>query len=149
MSALNQIAAVTFSLGGSLFTSLGLIFMKIGNIKAETLKKDTPGLKTGPLRQPIWWLGLLCLLGFGVSLNGVAISLGNVMLISSTSCFTIVCNGILAPLILKEKFQWKVDGVAIFIISAGSTVAALVVPGVPETKIDEENVVEITTGRYL
>ena len=50
MSALNQIAAVMFSLGGSLFTSLGLILMKIGNIKAEALKKDHPDLKTGALR---------------------------------------------------------------------------------------------------
>ena len=149
MSALNQIAAVMFSLGGSLFTSLGLILMKIGNIKVEALKKENPGLKTSPLRQPIWWLGMVCLLGLGVSLNGVAMSLGNVMLISSTSCFTIICNGILAPLILKEKFQWKVDGVAIFIISAGSTVAVLVVPNEPPTKIDEQNVLQITTGRYM
>ena len=151
MSALNQIAAIKFFFSRWVFIykPRGLIFMKIGNIKVEILKKDTPGLKTGPLRQPIQWLGLLCLLGFGVSLNGVAISLGNVMLISSTSCFTIVFNGILAPLILKEKFQWKVDGVALFIISAGSMVAALIFPGVPETKIDEKNVVEITTGRYL
>lgn len=92
---------------------------------------------------------MVCLLGLGVSLNGVAMSLGNVMLISSTSCFTIICNGILAPLILKEKFQWKVDGVAIFIISAGSTVAVLVVPNEPPTKIDEQNVLQITTGRYM
>jgi hypothetical protein len=71
------------------------------------------------------------------------------MLISSTSCFTIICNGILAPLILKEKFQWKVDGVAILVISAGSTVAVLVVPSAPQITIDEENVVQITTGRYM
>ena len=70
------------------------------------------------------------------------------MLVSSTSSFTIICNGILAPLILKEKFQWKVDGVAILIIGVGSTVAVLVVPSVPQAKIDEENVVQITNGHY-
>jgi len=55
--------------------------------------------------------------------NGFAIGLGNIILISSTSCLTIVFTCIMSPIILKEKFVWVRDGVTILLVGSGSAIA--------------------------
>jgi len=55
--------------------------------------------------------------------NGFAIGLGNIILISSTSCLTIVFTAILSPIILKEQFVWIRDGVTILLVGSGSATA--------------------------
>ena len=74
-------------------------------------------------KQWQFWLGFF-LLTVGVVCNGVALRFGNIILISSTSCFTIIFNAIFSPVMLKEKFVWKIDGVALLLVSFGSIMAS-------------------------
>ena len=53
----------------------------------------------------------------------VAVSYGYILIISSTSCFSIVFTALLSPFLLKEKFNWKIDGVTILLIGIGSTMS--------------------------
>lgn len=49
--------------------------------------------------------------------------MGNILLISSTTSFTIIFNAILSPIVLGEKFRWKIDGVTIMMLATGSSIA--------------------------
>ena len=62
-------------------------------------------------------------LGCGQIANGLAIALGNIILIASTSCLTIVFAAIFSPILLKEKFSCKLDGLTIFMVASGSLIA--------------------------
>jgi hypothetical protein len=53
----------------------------------------------------------------------VALKFGNIILISSTSCFTIIFTGLLSPIVLGERFRLKVDGVTIALVATGSLIA--------------------------
>jgi uncharacterized membrane protein len=53
----------------------------------------------------------------------VALAFGNVILISSTSCFSIMFTAMLSPIVLGEKFYWKIDGVTIGFITIGTIFA--------------------------
>ena len=53
----------------------------------------------------------------------VALKLGNILLISSTTSFTIIFTAILSPIFLGEKFRWKIDGVTITMLAIGSSIA--------------------------
>lgn len=55
--------------------------------------------------------------------NASAVALGNVILISSTSCLTVIFTAMLSPVLLKEKFQWRRDGVSIALVGLGSIIA--------------------------
>jgi len=46
---------------------------------------------------------------------------GSLILLSSTSCFTIIFNSLLAPLCVGEKFSWFVDGLTIVFVTIGCT----------------------------
>ena len=61
-------------------------------------------------------------------LFSVALFLGNMLLIASTACLTIVFNAVLSPLLLKEKFKLYPDGVTVLLLSFGSTFAGTQVP---------------------
>jgi len=56
-------------------------------------------------------------------LNAFALGLGNIILIASTSCITIVFSAIMSPIILKEKFVFKEDGITILLVAMGSITA--------------------------
>jgi len=56
-------------------------------------------------------------------LNAFALGLGNIILIASTSCITIVFSAIMSPILLKEKFVFKRDGVTIILVAIGSVTA--------------------------
>jgi len=60
----------------------------------------------------------------GGSLKAVAVSFGSVLVISSTSCCTIIFSVTLTTLLLKEQFIWKKDGVTVLILSIGVMMAA-------------------------
>ena len=63
---------------------------------------------------------------------------------SSTSCFSIIFTAILSPLILGEKFSWRVDGVSIALISIGSTFTTTQRPHyIPKIDMTSENVDDI------
>lgn len=68
---------------------------------------------------------LLGMLGLAMSqiLNGFALGLGNIILISSTSCFTIVFSAFLSPIMLRERFEFMLDGITILLVGTGSITA--------------------------
>lgn len=49
--------------------------------------------------------------------------MGNILLISGTTSFTIIFTAILSPIFLGEKFRWKIDGVTIMMLAIGSSIA--------------------------
>ena len=113
-----NIVALGFSVTGSVFTALGLISIKLANIDMEKPENDN---------KIIWFhkYMLIGMLFFTISqiLNGFALALGNIILISSTSCTTIVFSAIFAPIILKERFEFMLDGITILLVGTGSIVA--------------------------
>ena len=113
-----NIVALGFSVTGSVFTALGLISIKLANIDMEKPENDN---------KIIWFhkYMLIGMLFFTISqiLNGFALALGNIILISSTSCITIVFSAIFAPIILKERFEFMLDGITILLVGTGSIVA--------------------------
>eukprot|EP00356_Strombidium_inclinatum_P013617 CAMPEP_0170490864 /NCGR_PEP_ID=MMETSP0208-20121228/9924_1 /TAXON_ID=197538 /ORGANISM="Strombidium inclinatum, Strain S3" /LENGTH=158 /DNA_ID=CAMNT_0010766335 /DNA_START=90 /DNA_END=566 /DNA_ORIENTATION=+ len=92
--------------------------MKIGNIKSETSIR----FKNMYYAQVEWLLGVF-ILGIGQLLNALALKFGNIMLIASTSCVTIIISAVLSPLVLGERFFWKSDGITIMLIASGSICA--------------------------
>jgi hypothetical protein len=69
----------------------------------------------------------------------VALKFANILLISSTSCFTIIFTGILSPIVLGERFRFMVDGVTIILVATGSITAAAQQPS-NEFKPTSENI---------
>jgi uncharacterized membrane protein len=124
MAAFNDIdikwnlVALGFSIIGSICTALGMICIKLANIAIE--KPENAG-------KSVWWHKYMLLgmffLAMSQILNAFALGLGNIILISSTSCITIIFNAVFAPLILNEKFEFKLDGVTIILVGAGSIIA--------------------------
>lgn len=57
----------------------------------------------------------------GQVLNIMALDYATVVLLSATSCFTLIFNSMLAPYFLGEKFEWKSDGTTIAILIIGSS----------------------------
>lgn len=113
-----NLVALGFSISGSLCTALGLVSIKLANIDIEKPEKQG---------QIIWFhkYMLLGMLGLAVSqiLNGFALGLGNIILISSTSCFTIVFSAFLSPIMLRERFEFMLDGITILLVGTGSITA--------------------------
>lgn len=62
---------------------------------------------------------------FGVGCNTIALSYGNILLLSSSSSFTMIFNLLMARFILKEDFNVKWDGLAIILVLAGSSVCVI------------------------
>ena len=113
-----NLVALAFSISGSFCTAMGFICIKLANIAIE--QPENKGKSV--------WLHKYMLIGMfflacSQILNAFALGLGNIILISSTSCFTIVFNAILSPIILKEKFEFKLDGVTIILVATGSITA--------------------------
>lgn len=96
--------------------------MKIANLKVEKMKNNAKFYC-----QLEWLFGLLVIIG-GLFFNALALFLGNMLLIASTACLTIVFNAVLSPLLLKEKFKCFPDGVTVLLLSFGSTFAGTQVP---------------------
>lgn len=94
--------------------------MKMANMKVEKMPKSS---QARFYCQIEWLFGLLLLI-INILLNMLALTLGSILLIASTSCATIVFNGILAPLLLNEKFKIFPDGCTVLLLSIGSTLAA-------------------------
>jgi hypothetical protein len=71
----------------------------------------------------------------------MALKFGNLILIATTSCFAIIITAILTPIMLKEKFTWKIDGVSIGLITAGCSIAIYQQPeDVSVDKLTADNV---------
>lgn len=71
------------------------------------------------------------------------------ILISSTSCFSIIFTAILSPIILGEKFYWKIDGVTIGFITVGTLFAVTQKPKIIEDKLTPENVSQVSMDRLM
>ncbi len=76
-------------------------------------------LKSNKLLYIIEFYDFLCYLISYI----VALKFGNILLISSTSCITIVFTAFLSPIILKEIFICKIDGFTSIMIVIGSILA--------------------------
>lgn len=129
---LRYFLAVMSSCSASLCMSTGLILMKLANLKVEK------GLGKGRkfYCQIEFFFGGLCLC-LANCFNLIALSLGNILIIASTACVTIVFNAILSPLILGEKFKPHPDGTTVLFISLGSTLAATQIPSKQPVLTDE------------
>jgi uncharacterized membrane protein len=102
---------------GSFFTAFGLILMKIATIKAEGTESEK-----NPMMRKDYLFGLIIVI-LAQAFNAMALKFGNLILIATTSCFCIVITAILTPIMLKEKFMWRVDGLSIGLITIGCTIA--------------------------
>lgn len=111
---------------GSFLTAFSFMMFKLANTQVDNYQK-LGGLnwwRQIVYLQPLWLVGLSMLIS-GQVVNTWALEYGNVILLSSTSTFTLVFNSILAPLLLGERFEWASDGATIAIILAGSTLCLL------------------------
>ena len=85
--------------------------------------------------SPMWFVGFLLLFA-ATALNGCklifindltilfnnlgALNFASIILISSTSCATIIFNTILAPIFLNESFSLKRDGILVLFLTVGT-----------------------------
>ena len=106
--------ALIFTLGGSFFSAMSFTLMKYSINRNQRLRTNLP-----VYLQKFWMTGL-CTSLFGVACNTLAISFGNILLLSSSSAFTMIFNMLMARFILKEDFNVKWDGLAIFLVCCGS-----------------------------
>ena len=82
-------------------------------------------------------------------MTAAALKFGNLILIASTSCFCIVITAILTPIMLKEKFMWRVDGLSIGLITVGCTIAIYQQPeDVSVDKLNANNVTQIAIEKW-
>jgi len=72
----------------------------------------------------VWIIGVAIAL-VGIYLNGLALNYGTVVLLSSTTGFTLIFSDILAPIVFGEKFTWGVDGLIAGILIVGSSICAM------------------------
>lgn len=94
-------------------------------MKLATLKTERSSTSAYKLKE--YRLGLFIVLSGNIFV-AIALEYGTIVLISITSCFCVVFTAILSPMILKEKFMWKVDGLSISLICVGCTLALLQQP---------------------
>ena len=78
----------------------------------------------------------------------MALKYGNIILISSTSCFCIIITAMLTPCMLKEKFMWRVDGVSIGLISFGCTIAIYQQPQSVKEDFNANNVTDRAVDKF-
>ena len=150
-SEVNNGLAIPLALVGNAINSIGYIIQKQAHMnneiklqkwmaeqdndpeKAMKTTTDYPKVQCGCkkipgnhfLISPYWWFGLI-LYGFGSAIHGVALSNGSHTIIAPMDAFTLVCNAIFAPLILKEVFSKpQLVGTGILVLGiAGIAVSA-------------------------
>ena len=74
--------------------------------------------------HPYWMIGILAC-AMGQALNTYSLNYASVILLSSTCCFTIIFNSVLAPYFLSENFSIKSDGTTIVLLIVGSLMCLL------------------------
>ena len=62
---------------------------------------------------------------FGGVLNVLAVSYGNLFILSSASALTLMFNGIYSRIILKEIFSFRYDGIAMLFILSGQIICVI------------------------
>ena len=106
-------AAVIFAVLGSFFISFAFVTMKIAHVRRESGNKNQSILRT-----PLWWGGFLMGI-IGNCCNIAALAAGNVFLLSTTCCISIIFNTIFCVILLKEKL-YLIRLVALVIIMVGT-----------------------------
>jgi hypothetical protein len=86
-------------------------------------KVQSSGAKSSIFLNPIWILGFICLF-IGSLFNVVALGLGDQILFSITSSFSIVLNTVFSVIFLRESLLLS-DFFSICIICGGSTLFLL------------------------
>ena len=74
--------------------------------------------------NPIWLLGLVCVVTGGV-LNGAMLPFCDLVLLSTTVGLSIIFSNLLAVRFLGEKLVWKYDLLAFFLVIGGCTAIVL------------------------
>ena len=74
--------------------------------------------------NPIWLLGLICVVTGGV-LNGLMLPFCDLVLLSTTVGLSIIFSNLLAVRFLGEKLVWKYDLLAFFLVIGGCTAIVL------------------------
>lgn len=124
---------VTLAIIGSVMTSVSYILMKIGalryerSLNANDKSREQVGMTNVIIFNWQYISGFLLLLG-SLIINSVAINYASIILISTTSCVTIIFNAILTPFLLHERFNWRVDGLMIAFLLTGTTLCCLQSP---------------------
>ena len=70
--------------------------------------------------HPVWIIGFLVAI-LSMYFNGLALNYGTVILLSSTSVFTIIFSAIQATIFFSEKFTCR-DAVSIVLLTIGSLI---------------------------
>ena len=67
----------------------------------------------------------MCFGVFGAALNVLAVSYGDILILSSSSSITLMFNGIYSRIILKENLSLRYDGLAMLFILTGQIICAV------------------------
>jgi len=122
----NIYIAMVFTILGCFLNALSLMLMKYSMENTKSAKQNqvynsnNPGSpkRSGGSLCNFWWLvGLICII-IATACTIISIRYGNLLLISSSSAFTMIFNTILSVTILHESFtRW--DVLAIILITLG------------------------------
>lgn len=122
-------AGVGIALFSTLSNALGLLCQKLTHRRlaalAEAEEKAGGPKKKGKhyIRQPLWWLGIFCMV-IGAILSFAVFAFLGQSRASAMAAITILWNGILASLCLGERFSaW--DGLVASVIVCGAVVAVV------------------------
>lgn len=126
----NPALGLTLATIASLVSALGLIMMKLAHVALEKINHgDIQRICMPTYFHPYWILGFIGLLVAQI-LNTYALEYASVILLSSTACFTIIFNSILAPLMLNESFHARSELPTLLLLVVGCTLCIVQEPEV-------------------
>lgn len=111
---------ILLCLGGAAGTNLGLTVQKLSFMRNDACDRRH---QRAAMRQPLWLLGLAIFL-CGQTMNLVAFGYTSQALAATLGSFSLVTNGVFAPLILGEKLTYTI-ATSIAVIVAGSILVVL------------------------
>jgi len=114
----NWLIAVLLGSLASFVSNLGLTLQKLQHQRSAAISDARKYYV-----QPLWMVGL-CLIILGSLADFTALSFGPQSLVAPLGSLTLVCNAILAPLLLREQIS-RHELLATFIIIFGSTIAVI------------------------
>ena len=114
---------VSFSMGSSVLSCLGLILQKVAHNQNQAAPEGKKyKVMAGIICSPAWWAAFVVMGLFPFPLDFFAYSFAAQSLVAVFAGFTLVCNQIMAPCILKERLT-KTDMFASFVVVVGTTIA--------------------------
>ena len=116
------VIGVIVAVCGQLLISIALNVQKFSHNKNAASAE-----KKAYLLRPMWWLGM-ALMGLGEAGNFLAYAYAPPSIVAPLGTVALVCNAIIAPLVLKERFRTQ-DLLGIVIAIGGAIVVVRARPG--------------------